>query len=216
MDGLETAKRDLRRAARLKRGELCESPTGREGSLRIQERLLASPLWKVCRRVVLYVSVKGEPDTSLLLDAAWNSGREVFLPRCRSGEMDLTVCTRGTALRVSAFGIPEPELDAKSRLLAESELHGEETLLVVPGLAFDVRGFRLGYGGGYYDRLLSRASCPSAGLVSDALLMREVPRAVWDMPVWYICTETKLFSTGALPSCGEGKLSQEKKARCFF
>lgn len=196
MKGSESLKHELRQALRIKRRQLFESPAGRELCRRIQGRLLESELWTTCRTVVLYISVKEEPDTSLLLDAAWGSGREVFLPRCRPGrpgEMDMIACTGREALHISKFGIPEPELNAKSRLLSEAELREEDTLVVVPGLAFDRQGYRLGYGGGYYDRLLSRTACLSVGLIFGELFMQKLPRAVWDMPTRHVCTETELF-----------------------
>ena len=195
------AKSELRPRLRARRSALREGPEGAGRCRRMQRRLLAGDLWSRSRRVVLYCAVKGEPDTALLLEAAWRSGREVFLPRCRPGqpgEMDLAACAGSEELRISGFGIPEPELNAESRLLSEAELQaGEETLLVVPGLAFDRRGHRLGYGGGYYDRLLARAACSSVGLCFGELVLPELPLDAWDRAVSFLCTEDGLFCPAA-------------------
>ena len=197
MENAPLSKSDLRRQVRARRRELSEGPEGIERCRRIQLRLLESPLWKQCRRAVMYISVKGEPDTSMLLEEAWRSGREVFLPRCRPGEpgeMDMIACTGPDAFIVSGFGIPEPALEEGSRLLSEDDLRaGGETLIVTPALTFDRQGYRLGYGGGYYDRMFARASCSSVGLTFSGILMPELPHDAWDMPVKAVCTEEELF-----------------------
>jgi len=195
-----TDKISLRRRLRVRRAALacCE-----EGALRsrlAQERLLQSSFWQASRRVALYVSVKGETGTEYLLAEAIRSGRELFLPRCRArgeegwpGVMDFIQCRSLKTLIPSAFGIPEPSLSSKSRILAGDELFMPDTLIVVPALAFDGKGFRLGYGGGYYDRLLASSSCPSVGLAFDELLLDELPHEAWDRPVQAVCTEEKLL-----------------------
>lgn len=191
------SKADLRRQFRTRRRALSEGPEGRERCRRLQCRLLASSLWKRCRRVALYSAVNGEPDTALLLDAAWKSGREVFLPRCRPdqpGEMDMIACTGPEALVVSRLGIPEPVREAGSHVLSEDDCHaGAATLIVTPALTFDRQGYRLGYGGGYYDRLFARAACSSVGLTFHDLLEAELPHDPWDKPVKAICTEDEML-----------------------
>lgn len=190
-------KKELRVFLRKRRGELSSGPAGAERSRRMQKRLLESTFWRKSLVVTLYVAVKGEADTSLLLRAAWSEGKTVFLPRCRRdepGTMDMIACSGPQALEVSAFGIPEPERKANSRLLSAAELTGgEKTLIIVPALAFDREGYRLGYGGGYYDRMLSEARCTSVGLTFHGLLQDRLPRDSWDRPVGAVCTEEELL-----------------------
>ena len=195
---MDTDKNVLRSAFRARRLALASSPEGALRARRMQERLLASPFWQDCRRVAAYVAVKGEADTSLILAEAKRSGRQLFLPRCRRkgedgwpGTMDLLLCREDTPLELSPFGIPEPGPDATR--LTMSELDSPDTLLLVPALAFDFGGFRLGYGGGYYDRVLSRAACPGVGLTFHELLVPELPREPWDRPVRAVCTEEILL-----------------------
>lgn len=190
-------KKELRALLRKRRGELSSGPSGAERSCRMQKRLLESAFWQKSRVVALYVSVKGEADTSLLLRAAWSGGKTVFLPRCRKaepGNMDMIACSGPESLEVSDFGIPEPVLNADSRLLSPEELTGgEKTLIVVPALAFDREGCRLGYGGGYYDRMLSVSRCASVGLAFHDLLLERLPHDAWDRPVAAVCTEEELL-----------------------
>ena len=188
----------LRTELRTRRLALASGPEGELRSRLMQERLLASPLWRDCRRVAAYMAVKGEAGTSLLLDEARRTSRALFLPRCRRqgekgwpGGMDFLLCEAGTPLMPSRFGIPEPPPDAPA--LSPAELAAPDTLLIVPALAFDREGFRLGYGGGYYDRVLARAACPSVGLAFHSLLLPQLPREPWDKSVRAVCTEEILL-----------------------
>lgn len=190
----------LRKELRARRMRLFSSPEGGLRSRLMQERLLASPQWQACRRVAAYVSVNSEAGTELIVAEALRSGRELFLPRCRvqgeegwPGGMDFIACRSVESLHRSGFGIPEPLLSSDSRLLSVEEMQLPDTLILVPGLAFDRRGFRLGYGGGYYDRMLAQASCPCIGLTFHELLLPYLPCEEWDRPVPAVCTEEELL-----------------------
>ena len=193
-------KQTLRISIRARRLALFSGAEGAERTRRMQEHLLASDLWRECRRVAAYVSVKGEASTENILEAALRSGRELFLPRCRvkgeegwPGAMDFIACSSLGSLEKSAFGIPESVLSPGARLLSPELLNQPDTLVIVPALAFDRGGFRLGYGGGYYDRLLASATCPCVGLAFHDLLFESLPRELWDRAVSAICTEEGLL-----------------------
>ena len=191
-----TDKSELRRLVRQRRQELSAGDAGAERCRRIQKRLMESEFWQRCRLVVLYISVKGEADTSMLLSEAWNSGKTVFLPRCRPEEpgiMDMIACRGRDELQPSRFGIPEPVFDSGSRLLSKAERDDAGTLVVVPALTFDRKGFRLGYGGGYYDRFLEGSHCLSTGLAFHDLLVDRLPHDAWDRPVGAVCTEEEFL-----------------------
>ena len=193
-------KHALRNKLRAQRLVLASGPEGEERSRHMQEHLLASDLWRKCRRVAAYVSVKGEAGTRLILEEALRSGRELFLPRCRvkgeegwPGTMDFFACADLGALEKSAFGIPEPVPGMGAHLLMPEALQEPDTLIIVPALAFDRSGYRLGYGGGYYDRMLASSTCPCVGLAFHDLLVEALPREEWDKPVSAICTEEVLL-----------------------
>lgn len=251
-----STKSALRSQLRARRRALALSPEGALRSRLLQERLLESPLWRDCRRVLAYVAVKDEAGTALLISEAHRTGRALYLPRCRRqgeegwpGTMDFLLCEAGTPLIPSPFGIPEPPLcsvtpcasahspcvstlsapespalprpapacpsslplsgasplaspapsssaaasASPAPALSPAELSAPDTLLIVPALAFDRHGFRLGYGGGYYDRVLARAACPSVGLAFHALLVPQLPRDPWDKAVCAVCTEEILL-----------------------
>ena len=190
-------KKELRRVFRGKRRALTYNGRRVELCLRMQKRLLESDFWRQSLRVVLYMALRDEADTSLLLSEAWKSGRDVFLPRCRrddAGMMDMLLCRGAGELETSGMGILEPRMEDYSRVLSAGELcSGAETLIVVPALAFDREGFRLGYGGGYYDRMLARARCSTVGLAFHELLVPRLPRDAWDRAVGAVCTEEELL-----------------------
>ena len=95
----------------------------------------------------------------------------------------------GESLQSGKYGIKEP--------LATSTVIDATTadLILVPTVACDLRGYRLGYGGGFYDRLLSRDRCskiPTIGVVFDFAYVPGLPTDIWDIRLNFICTETKL------------------------
>lgn len=159
-------------------------------SLALQRLLLDSGLWQESSVVMLYCAIRGEVQTSLLLSEAWASGKRVLLPRCRPGErgiMDAVPCPGPETLIRSKQGIPEPTGDAAPPHLTR------EALIVAPGLAFDREGYRLGYGGGYYDRLLQHGARLAVGLVFCEQILERLPRQAWDQPVNALCTEEGLL-----------------------
>lgn len=181
----------LRRAMIRRRRALCE--TERLAlSLAAQRRLLADPLWQKARCAALYMALAGETDTSALLEDAWAKGRTVLLPLCSAtekGRMDFYPCPGRHALRPGFRGILEPD-----PTLAPTAPTPD--LLILPGVAFDRQGFRLGMGGGYYDRFLSRSPWPGVpclGLAFGFQVVDSLPHEAWDLPVHAIGTEKELL-----------------------
>ena len=167
-----------------------------------QERLMAAPCWRNATRMALYVGVRDEMATDLLLQEAWASGREVWLPRVRRGErgrMDFVRC-KGTAdLAAGTFGLVEPRPELPG--VGPGDPDFKPQLLLVPGVAYDRMGNRMGYGGGFYDRFLAAeataqgAPAPSAvlGFCYGFQVVDHLPSAAWDRPVAGLCTEGELF-----------------------
>lgn len=149
---------------------------------------METPAWRNAGVVALYVAVRGETDTEVLLRRAWESGKAVLLPLCdteRPGCMELVPCPGPEHLRPGYCNIPEPICPEPTPTVAPD-------CIVTPGLAFDRSGFRLGMGGGFYDRLLSRPEYAGAlrlGLAYAFQLIDHLPHETWDMPVDAVCTE---------------------------
>lgn len=159
---------------------------------RAQKRVLAQPAWQQARAVALYMALKEEVDTSLLLHQAWASGKDVFLPRVRPGEpgcMDFVLCAGPEDLVPGAFGLLEPLPTLPG--LAADDPQFTPTLMILPGVGFDRSGYRLGFGGGYYDRFLAHApsSLLRLALCYRCQLLAHLPVAPWDQRVNRICTD---------------------------
>lgn len=164
-----------------------------------QDALMADEVWCRARQVALYVAARGELGTASLLEAAWSAGKQVLLPRCRprqAGHMDFVRCASMADLVPGHFGLLEPQAD-RAALPWESEEPNAlnalcPDLLVIPGVAFDMQGNRLGQGGGYYDRALSHPALIGAvrvGLAYTWQVVKTLPVELWDCPMHGLCTE---------------------------
>jgi 5-formyltetrahydrofolate cyclo-ligase len=150
----------------------------------IEQNVLALKQWKQARTVFIYLSIGREPRTRGLILSALADGKTVAVPRCLgNGEMEARVISSLDGLQPGPFGIPEP--DHSSRLLPPQEID----LVVAPCVAADRHGYRLGHGGGYYDRYLANIQCPSVCLCRACLLQDELPYDSFDHPVGFVITE---------------------------
>ena len=149
--------------------------------------VMRMPQWQAAKTVFSYVSVGRETDTRELIDAALLQGKRVCVPRCvGKGRMEARLLRAQAELLPAAFGLLEPPASAP---LVPA---GQIDVLIVACLAADLEGFRLGYGGGYYDRFLAEARGVSICLCRDRALMDSVPRQQGDLPVDYVVTETQI------------------------
>ena len=184
----EMTKAQLRRELKRKRAALSPEER-RQCSLRICALVEASPVFRQARTVFLFASFGTEVDTFPLLGRALLSGKRVALPRTLLSEKRLVfhrIFTLGE-LVPGAYGIPEPPPENPVVPCEEADL------VLVPGLAFDREGFRLGYGGGFYDRILRKIRAPRVGLAFSFQLIERVPREEHDLPVDGVVTEKGWF-----------------------
>ncbi|MDV6374316.1 5-formyltetrahydrofolate cyclo-ligase [Deinococcus arenicola] len=131
------------------------------------------------RRVLAYHALPGEPDVSALAPHF-----ELLAPRARFRPTPrLTLHPWATATEMSRFGALQPPADAP-----ETALSGVDAILL-PALAFDERGIRLGYGGGFYDRLLPKFGGVTVGVIQGALIVPELPAEAHDCPAAWLATE---------------------------
>jgi 5-formyltetrahydrofolate cyclo-ligase len=138
-----------------------------------------------------------EPDIRPALLEALARGKRVALPRGtpdgtakRKREMDFFLVESLDGLRPGSFGVPEPDPARHERLPRP-----ESGLCLVPALAFDGSGHRLGYGKGYYDRFLSRFVGSSLGICYGDFLLERLPRGFFDRPVDAVLTQHTILFT---------------------
>ena len=162
----------------------------------IAERIIALPSFAAARTVLLTLAFRSEWNTLPLVRASLGSGKTVALPRVNQDARMLVLHAIGDPDKDIAPGymqIPEPRLEC--RVIAPEAVDW----VLVPGVAFDVAGRRLGYGGGYYDRLLPLLP-PGATRVAglfDLQLVARVPAAPHDLAVGTIITESRTIAAGA-------------------
>jgi len=157
-------------------------------SLRAQLLLVVADCFSSSRTLALYSPIQNEVKTEQLLLAAQASGQRVCFPRVYGERLLFVVIDTVRDLDCGAFGVAEP---ASGTVIPVAEID----LLVVPGVAFDRRGYRLGYGKGFYDReLVAKASTASAvGLCYDFQLCDRLPVEPHDQRLDFIVTETQIF-----------------------
>ena len=162
------------------------SPQERQESDRaLFARFLALPQVERAHALFLFWGVPGrEPETEILVRELVRRGKRVGLPRMLPGRrMEVRQFDPRLPMKEAAFGIWEPTEQAP--LLAREEID----LALVPALCYDRLGFRLGFGGGYYDRWLAEFSGFTAGLCREALLQERVPTEAHDARVDVVLTE---------------------------
>ena len=152
-------------------------------------RLLTLPQLAECSSILLYYGVGQEPDTSQLIEPLISLGKALSFPLCLPERRMEARSYQGPGhLLPGPFGIPEPDKDCP--VVKRSDLSS----ILVPGLCFDERGFRLGHGGGYYDRYLTGVSGLTIALCRDKLLLPSLPVESHDRPVNILLTETRCLS----------------------
>jgi 5-formyltetrahydrofolate cyclo-ligase len=140
--------------------------------------------------VMIFLPMPGEIDARRVAQDAWAAGKRVAVPKVAAGAQGLMEAIEihsleAADLAVNRWGIHEP---TSNRPLGTNELD----LIVVPGLAYDQYGNRLGRGGGYYDRFIKRApdGIRLCGLAFARQLLDELPTNPYDQPVHMLATET--------------------------
>ena len=158
----------------------------------LARHVLGLPQWEAAPIVLAYLSVREEVDTRALVASALAAGTRVAAPRVvgprRLAWYEVGV---GEAFERSRMGIDEPH-ERPERLVDVGAL-GADALALVPGLAFDARGYRLGYGGGFYDAFLRGFAGMSVGLGRSAMLLESLAALgatePHDLPVGLVVTE---------------------------
>lgn len=183
---MSPSKGRIRKAVLQKRDAL--SPEDRAASSRaIGENLTGLSVWPGKGVVLFFHSFRSEVETRPMIENALRAGLPVGLPRMApEGKLQLfMIKDLAEDLEVNAIDIPEPRIDLPSANPTELGI------VIVPGAAFDPEGYRIGYGGGYYDRLLVCA--PQAHRIAVAFELQRVPalpRGPHDVPVDILVTET--------------------------
>ena len=161
----------------------------------ICDRFMSMPEYTAATTVMFYIDVRSEVRTRHALPDALKSGKRIIVPWCNDqGELELFHLTNMDELAIGMYKIlePKPEL----RRLPEKVVQATDLdVVMVPGVAFDRRGGRMGHGKGYYDKLLqhARPAAPLVALAFECQLFPEIPVADHDIFMDDIITETTIY-----------------------
>jgi 5-formyltetrahydrofolate cyclo-ligase len=179
----QPSKAELRRTF-LKKRQSMSVDEWREKSDRLCTHLQTSPPFTSAQTILAYFSFRQEPDLSPVFA---DSSRHWGFSRCVGDALSWHIWKLGDTLQKGTYGILEPDSAAPKFEPTEVDL------ILVPAVACDQRGYRLGYGGGFYDRMLSSPeweSKPTIGIVFEFAYLPQLPIDKWDKPLKAICTET--------------------------
>jgi 5-formyltetrahydrofolate cyclo-ligase len=158
-----------------------------EAARAVVDRLLRLPELRRARTVLLYAAVGDELDVGGLVAPLREAGARTLFPRVRGDRLELVAASDLLTLTLGYRGIQEPVGPAVDPSVVE--------VAVVPGVAFDLRGMRLGRGGGHYDRLLAALpdTCARIGAAFSCQLVPAVPHLEHDEPVDLVVTERATY-----------------------
>ena len=193
---LELSKRQLRLLLRARRRGLSRGQQ-RRAAQRLAARAQRQPWYIKARSLAMYMAADGEIDPQVLMHCALAQGKRVYLPQLRAGNrLGFGEYRAGMRLRRNRFGIPEPLFCRQVSLLALD-------VVLLPLVAFDRNGNRLGMGGGFYDRTfarwrrtyISRANVPRLIGLAHALQQAEnLASQSWDVPLGGVLTDAGWLS----------------------
>lgn len=174
-------------------------PQVEQNSSRIAAHLFESAPWKNSRVVMLYLSFQNEVMTDQIFRQGWAEGKTMLIPICsaENGIMTMSILTSFEHLVQNRYGIRE--LPTPSQQIISPE---EIDLCLIPGIAFDRFGNRLGFGSGYYDRYLTQIkhTVPRVALAHSCQIYHGIlPTDQYDLPMHYMLTEYGLESKQQLP-----------------
>ncbi len=182
-------KEELRKKILSKRFKMSQREVQAKSEV-ICSSLISSELFREAKIIALYSPIKKEVRTEDVFTAAKSEGKIVGFPVSNSDNIEITYFEVDdmSELLEGTYGIMEPSTDTK-KMIMDSDID----LIIIPGVAFDERGFRIGYGGGYFDRLLEKddIKATTIALAFDTQVVLRIPEESHDMRVNFIFTENR-------------------------
>ena len=169
-------KKELRKAIRQKKKAMTPEEI-EERSRKLGQLFRASQAYQDARSIYFYLPYNQEVRTVPMILAALEDGKKVAVPKVYGDEMKFISISSLDGIAEGYMGIPEPVADGPVA-------HDEKALILMPGLAFDGEGHRIGYGGGFYDKFLSREpEHPTVALCYEFQMLPHVETESFDIPV---------------------------------
>ncbi|WP_042458395.1 5-formyltetrahydrofolate cyclo-ligase [Neobacillus dielmonensis] len=165
-------------------------PMYEDYSYKIACRLFQEQIWKEAQVIGITISKPPEVDTFQIIRKAWELGKQVAVPKChpKTKQLIFRNLTAFSQLESVFFELLEP-IEAITKEVPANRMD----LVLVPGLAYSIDGYRIGFGGGYYDRFLSSYSGCTVSLAFTEQIMAAIPTEEHDIPVERIITPEKVL-----------------------
>jgi len=193
---IQQQRNQLRKTLRQQRNLLDESEQEQHAQA-LAQQLQHSRLYKRSKRIAAYLPADGEIDPAYLIERAWHSNKQVYLPVLApfTSKLYFAPFQPDCKMKLNRFKIAEPDVHPKHWLRAQ-----QLDLILMPLVGFDIRGNRLGMGGGFYDRSLNftwfrktRYSPFLIGLAHQLQCVEQLPHQDHDVPMSMVATEQELF-----------------------
>lgn len=148
---------------------------------------ISSDLYKQANVIMLYMPIGNETDTADIIKQAFVDGKKVLVPvtHPETGEITACIITEETCFAKGAFSVNEP-------VSGEKATQTEVEVVIVPGIVFDKKGGRIGFGKGCYDRFLNSCSAVKIGFCYEFQVAEEIPTEEHDVKMDYIITENRI------------------------
>lgn len=181
-------KENLRLKYKSKRIEMLEIEKIKKDEI-IFNRIISSQMYQKSNTILTFVSTKIEVDTLKLINYSLAIGKRVAVPKCIDGtrNMQFFLIKSLDDLEIATFSVLEPIVSRCQRLE-----NFDNSICIIPGLAFDIEGYRLGYGKGYYDRFLSNYNGLNIGICYCSCTLNHLIKGKFDKKVDYLITEKYL------------------------
>jgi len=162
-------------------------------SLIVLKTITSYPFWQNAKSIMCYLSMNNEVLTKPIIEKAWKENKEIIIPVCQKKTFTIqpSLLTSFADLEPRTMGILEPKKGKLKKIEP-----GSIDLCLIPGVAFDLSGHRIGFGAGYYDRFLPllNPAAPKVALAFEIQISQDIlPCDSYDVLMNYICTEKGLY-----------------------
>lgn len=187
-------KEELRKKYLKERSEIPQNKIS-SWSKKINKQFLKLPQLETAKKVMAYASMRKEIETFDLMEELLDQGYLLYLPYTRKDQIDLgtaRISDLDSDLKEGVYGVQEP-----TARIRDEEVPEDLDLIIVPGACFTPEGYRIGYGGGYYDSFLSKHAngALKVGFCYDRFIVDSIPVEEHDVPVDLIITEKEIIRT---------------------
>ena len=180
-----TAKQQIRKKYKTLRNEMSNSEV-REKSDQICKRIISIELFQNAEKILAYAPLGNEVDIRLVIEEGWKQNKHIAFPKVFGDTMKYFEISDFSELEEGTFHVMEPKED--------HPIDWSDALVLVPGVAFDRKKNRMGYGKGYYDRFFEgKSGCIELGVAYELQVAEQLTTEENDLPMSYLVTEKNLW-----------------------